>query len=229
MTHYDTIGISPNADREHIRRAYLKKARTLHPDQLGDRPQAEQRKAERRMQELNAAWSVLSDPKRRASYDKDLAGSSPRATGPVQDPVRSGFRPFDDSRFEAPVREPGPDVASDAEMELGNFATIMRIASIVGLIIVLGIVVLIAIVVLSGGPSDPLDSNPGVNNQPSKVQPTGVPQQCVNLQPVVEPVSCEGPHDALVWKIAPKGTTCPSDLEGWFREDLGGLYCVTRV
>lgn len=63
-THYEVLGISVRATPEEVRAAYRRAARTRHPDAGGDA---------RAMTELNAAWHVLRDPGRRATYDRLLA------------------------------------------------------------------------------------------------------------------------------------------------------------
>jgi curved DNA-binding protein CbpA len=66
------IGADPAATAAELRRAYLRRARTLHPDQSGDTAG---------MQELNAAWEVLGDPTARAAYDRQ------RAPAPAPEPA----------------------------------------------------------------------------------------------------------------------------------------------
>ena len=61
-THYDTVGAAPDATPVEVRKAYLRRARQLHPDQFVGRPDAERARSERGMQELIAAWRVLSGP-----------------------------------------------------------------------------------------------------------------------------------------------------------------------
>lgn len=63
-----------DADDETIKRAYLDAARRYHPDGLTDVPDAERATAQARMQEVNAAWSVLRNPVRRRDYDRRLRG-----------------------------------------------------------------------------------------------------------------------------------------------------------
>src|ERR1700736_3332131 len=60
---YRELQVEPGADLEAIRAAYRRLARLYHPD-LNPRPEAAER-----MRAINAAYSVLSDPARRASYD----------------------------------------------------------------------------------------------------------------------------------------------------------------
>lgn len=58
------LGVGRDADAKTIKRAFLKKARTLHPD-VSDEPDAEER-----FKEVNEAYSVLSDDTKRANYDR---------------------------------------------------------------------------------------------------------------------------------------------------------------
>jgi curved DNA-binding protein CbpA len=61
--HYSTLGVARFADPMTIRSAYRTLARQSHPDAGGD---------DRTMARLNDAWTVLSQPERRASYDEEL-------------------------------------------------------------------------------------------------------------------------------------------------------------
>ena len=60
MDHYQTLGVSPQADEKEIKKAYRKLAMKHHPDQGGD---------EQQFKQIQAAYSVLSDPDKRAQYD----------------------------------------------------------------------------------------------------------------------------------------------------------------
>ena len=62
--YYEVLGVGRDADAKTIKRAFLKKARTLHPD-VSDEPDAEER-----FKEVNEAYSVLSDETKRANYDR---------------------------------------------------------------------------------------------------------------------------------------------------------------
>lgn len=64
VDHYETLQVSPNADAETIRRIYRLQARRFHPDNL-DTGDAEAFK------KISLAYEVLSDPKRRESYDRE--------------------------------------------------------------------------------------------------------------------------------------------------------------
>ena len=90
MTHYEVLGVAPDAPAAQIRQAYVRLARQHHPDYFAGAGAGPRAEAERRMRAINEAWSVLGDQRRRAAYD--------RASGlaaPAPDAADEGFRPFD--------------------------------------------------------------------------------------------------------------------------------------
>jgi len=60
---YETLGISEKASPEEIKKAYRKLARKYHPDVNKDEDAIE------KFKEINAAYEVLSDPKKKDEYD----------------------------------------------------------------------------------------------------------------------------------------------------------------
>ncbi|KAH0801578.1 dnaJ-like subfamily A member 2 [Histomonas meleagridis] len=62
---YDILGVSPDASQRQIKRAFQQKARELHPDKNHDDPSSTEQ-----FQEINEAYEILKDPKKRRSYDQ---------------------------------------------------------------------------------------------------------------------------------------------------------------
>ena len=62
--YYQTLGLARDATVEDIKKAFRKLARKYHPD-VSKEPDAESR-----MKEVNEAHAVLSDPEKRAAYDR---------------------------------------------------------------------------------------------------------------------------------------------------------------
>jgi curved DNA-binding protein CbpA len=72
--HYEMLGVSTKATGDDIRKTYFNLARSLHPDRLSALGiEDDTRIAHKVFAQLNMAFSVLSDHKRRADYD-DLLG-----------------------------------------------------------------------------------------------------------------------------------------------------------
>lgn len=62
---YETLGLEKGASDEEIKKAFRKLAAKNHPDKNpGDET------AETRFKEINSAWQLLSDPKKKANYDE---------------------------------------------------------------------------------------------------------------------------------------------------------------
>jgi len=70
-THYDLLGISKTAQKEEIRKAYLSKAKIMHPDM---HPEDKQDEAKAKFQELLEAYETLINESDRAKYDASLGG-----------------------------------------------------------------------------------------------------------------------------------------------------------
>lgn len=65
IDYYKILGVGKNASADDIKKAYRKLARKLHPDLNPN-----DKESHRKFQELNEANEVLSDPEKRAKYDK---------------------------------------------------------------------------------------------------------------------------------------------------------------
>ncbi|WP_165044194.1 molecular chaperone DnaJ [Adlercreutzia sp. ZJ138] len=84
---YEVIGVARDASDDEIKKAFRRKARQLHPD-INKAPDAEDR-----FKELNEAYDVLSDPAKRAQYDR--FGTIPGAASGGS-PFGGGYVDFED-------------------------------------------------------------------------------------------------------------------------------------
>ena len=72
IAHYELLGVPADADSGAVRRAFLDKSRSFHPDawyrkELGEFAPL----LSRAFQRINTAYQVLSDPEARGAYDKE--------------------------------------------------------------------------------------------------------------------------------------------------------------
>ncbi|OAT82281.1 DnaJ C-terminal domain-containing protein [Desulfotomaculum copahuensis] len=65
--YYETLGVGRNATEKEIKTAYRKLARKWHPDLHAGK---DKEAAEEKFKQINEAYEVLSDPEKRAKYDR---------------------------------------------------------------------------------------------------------------------------------------------------------------
>jgi molecular chaperone DnaJ len=92
--YYEVLGVSRNAPVAEIKKAYRRLARKYHPDlNPGDKS------AEAKFKEIQGAYSILTDPKKKAQFDQfGFAGDAPPNTGGPQGRP-GGFEGFDFSDY----------------------------------------------------------------------------------------------------------------------------------
>jgi uncharacterized RDD family membrane protein YckC len=99
-THYDVVGVEPDASKEDIRSAYRDRLEEL-AEKVGTSDDARAETAR-----LNGAWQVLSDPYQRERYDASV-GIDTAAEGPADD--GDDAETADEREGRVPARrEPGP-------------------------------------------------------------------------------------------------------------------------
>jgi molecular chaperone DnaJ len=64
--YYEVLGVNKEASEDELKKAYRKLARQHHPDVNKENP----KEAEVKFKEINEAYSVLSDPQKRAAYNQ---------------------------------------------------------------------------------------------------------------------------------------------------------------
>lgn len=89
--YYKILGVDKKAGKEEIKKAFYKLAHQYHPDKKGGN--------EAKFKEVNEAYQILSDDKKRANYDQFGAGFENMAGG-GQGGYSQGFGGFDFSGFQ---------------------------------------------------------------------------------------------------------------------------------
>jgi molecular chaperone DnaJ len=130
--YYEVLGVPHDADETTVKKAFRRLARELHPDVNSHDPQAEDK-----FKEAAEAYEVLSDPERRATYDRygheglRSGGYAPNfesfgSVGDLFDAFFGGSSPFGDI-FGGGARPGGAvqggDIAVAAEIDLAQAAS----------------------------------------------------------------------------------------------------------
>ncbi len=117
--YYETLGVSRDATGDEIKRAYRNLARRHHPDVSDDKSAAEHH-----FKEINEAYEVLSDPNKRAQYDRfgSVGGNGQGGVGDFGFGA-GGFGDIFDmffgaARAGATPRQAGPQRGSDLRYDL---------------------------------------------------------------------------------------------------------------
>jgi molecular chaperone DnaJ len=119
---YQLLGVKRTAAAEEIKKAYRRLARKLHPDvNPGNKT------AEEKFKKVSAAYAILSDPKKRETYDR-FGTADPRMEGPWQQAYSSApgfdFSNFDFSNFDFTGQGRGPAGHGPFETSGPNFRDI---------------------------------------------------------------------------------------------------------
>lgn len=193
-SHYDTLGVPPEASAQEIRKAYLRRARALHPDRQLGRPPGEARAAEQAMRQVNAAWTVLSDATKRAEYDRR---SRPLARPPMTRP--------NDGRVSPPRPAPTPEPTRAIDEQEGD-GTVSVWAS-VPVLVIIG-VLLGVLIITAFADREPADNRPVVEETPSRLT---VDDCFAFVGSDLRSRSCSsGTADGVVVAVVPARGNCPA-------------------
>lgn len=124
--YYERLGVSRDASEREIKKAFRRLARELHPDVNGHDPEAEEK-----FKAAAEAYEVLSDPERRATYDRygpeglRSGGFQPSGFGSFADIFDAFFGGGMGDAFAGGRAGPaqGGDVAASASITLAEAAT----------------------------------------------------------------------------------------------------------
>ena len=233
-SYYDTLGVKPGSTNQEIRKAYLRRARALHPDRQQGRSPAEARKAEQAMQLVNVAWNVLSDPKKKSEYDKSLKPrSSTNQTRPRQQPTQRPKTPPAQQRTQstrpkaaastgAPRNQRRATRSIDDEPGDGS----VSVWASLPVLLVLGLVLGILIVTAFAGNNGDDSRRPAVENNAEL--DIGDCFALVGNSPR-ERSCASGTSDGQVTSTAPDAGNCPENTQPLKDPDQDFFLCWARM
>jgi hypothetical protein len=202
-THYEVLGVAPDAPTQAIRASYRARARLHHPDRvMPDRGVGEVGHDAIGMVEINEAYRVLSDPGRRALYDRTLVAGS---VGTVDEDV---VPPEDDSEPARRAARSGRLLSPEGPARF-PWKPMLVVAAVGS-----------ALVLVSAAFADP----------PGEEVPDGIlrTDSCVTIEPNgdAREVACTGEDDVVVELLIPTDAGCPVGMEA-HRDRLGlGVACI---
>jgi molecular chaperone DnaJ len=116
---YAVLEVDANASPEELKKSYRRLARQYHPDANADPG------AEAHFKEVSQAYEILSDPERRANYDRfgsDTGAGNPFGAGSVQDIFDMFFGGMGGRPPQRRGPQPGPDAEMSVEITLDEAA-----------------------------------------------------------------------------------------------------------
>ncbi|XP_052201656.1 chaperone protein dnaJ 1, mitochondrial isoform X2 [Diospyros lotus] len=115
--YYEILGVSKDASRDEIKKAFHALAKKYHPDANKNNPSAK-----RKFQEIRDAYETLQDPGQRAQYDRELYRSSEDVKYAAYD--AEGFRSARRTHFSDSFHKIFSEIFED---EADNFASDLKV------------------------------------------------------------------------------------------------------
>lgn len=84
--YYKVLGINKDANEDAVKKAYRKHALLHHPDRHADASEETKKAEEKKFKEIGEAYTVLSDPKKKARYDSGQDLDDSEGMGGFNDP-----------------------------------------------------------------------------------------------------------------------------------------------
>ena len=227
--HYDTLGVEPGATAKEIRKAYLRRARALHPDRQQGRSAADARRAEEAMRQVNVAWNVLSDSTKRSAYDATIR-SAPATTRQANSRPRTSERPQQQ-------RQTSPNHASTRSArtehrepsgrridEEDGDGSVSVWASLPVLVVV-GVLLGILLVSAFGNSGEPVDNRPIAPELDDQVREGNC---FVFIGDSIQAEACmSGRADGEVVDVVPDPGNCPTGTEALVQGEF--VLCYQRL
>ncbi len=204
-THYEILGVDPDASHDEVKRAFTGLALRWHPDRQSEPGPEARERAEWRMQEINAAWEVLRNPAARAAYDEQLAAAGGAGAPSVPAhrqaaPGGVGGRP---PSFADQLVDPTRADPRDERVRRGG---LRRWAPVLVIAVVVSVVTVLAVHAAHKSSAPP---PPGVELQTEQFQVGS----CVAVTPGPEAVTgpCNEPNRGQIAATTDYPRPCPPD------------------
>jgi len=195
-THYELLGVRPDASAAEIRQAYRIAARANHPDTNGDRSATA-------MAAINEAWSVLGNSARRRDYDLSLPSLSAVSAAARVDPLAG--RPVA-APFVEPRRNP-----------LARYQDPPRFPwRLMGVLALIGVGFVLLGVATASEPKPPAVDNVLRPGDCVVINPNGDAAE----------VLCSGPHDGALVVLVTGAERCPDGTAAHRDRQGMGTACV---
>lgn len=222
-THYETLGIASTSTTQEIRKAYLRRARALHPDRQQGKTPKEARRAEQAMQQVNVAWNVLSDPTKKADYDLSLRPRS--ATTQTRPATQQTTAPRQANRPPAGASQPHTANSAGRSIDEEEGDGSVSVWASVPVLLILGLL-LGVLIVTAFADGEPADNRPVI--QSSTELDVGDCFTIVANTPRERSCS-SGNAEGQVIEIGPDAGNCPDNTQSLRDPSSDFFLCWARM